>query len=128
MPGSPHDDRHVVAFLKQYRPLPPPSTATLERQILSRIAQEPPRHCQLTRSWVWLISSTVIAVLLVWTGYRGSNLSPRLAINSEEIEGFLVENWQETLEETASRDQPPTPSSDWLMLAEPQAKYVVSHP
>ncbi len=37
MSQFPKDDRELISFLQQYRPLPPPANSTLEKQLYARV-------------------------------------------------------------------------------------------
>jgi hypothetical protein len=69
------------------------------------------------------------SLLLAVGGYRWFIASPQVATNSYELEAFLVDSWSGAMGETTGVS--PTTyaaESDWLLLAEPETRYVVSYP
>ncbi len=122
MSKTPHDNQKVVSFIKQYRPLPPPGTATLETQLLTKIAQKSSHYHSRNIVRRWLIPSALVASLTaIWGGYRWLQPSYQFSDNSTNIELFLVESWQGTMEQSSLY-------SDWLLLQNPEREYLVSHP
>ena len=111
------DDEKLIAFLKQYRPLPPSLATNLEDKLIQKIQQEP-RLSNRKFPWLfWAIPSAIAAsLLLVWGGSRWGQTSPQIAVNSHEIEGFIVETWEGSMEENSLNSSHATLLSDLLLM------------
>ncbi len=122
MSKSPNDHQKVISFIKEYRPSPPPGTATLESQLLTKISQESSPY-YYKNSWrVWLIFSALVASLGgIWAGHRWSQPSYELTENPNDLEAFMVETWQGTMGESSLY-------SDWSIVETSNTKYLVSTP
>jgi hypothetical protein len=125
----PEDDEKLIAFLKQYHPIAPRSRIDAEEQLMELVSREPPSPTRHSQQFFWIVSSAMAGSLLLTVGgFRWLNSSPQMA-NSEELETFIVDNWHGTMEETpAATPTNLTSDSDWLILTEPEAKYVVTSP
>jgi hypothetical protein len=88
----PEEDHTLINFLRENRPLPPTSPH-LEARIMQQISQEKPLNSGLP---LWLLPGTLICTLaLGWGIYRTwRNPQPQIAAHPQEIENFVVESWQ----------------------------------
>lgn len=128
MSQSPHDDRELISFLKQYRPLPPPGTQKIETQLLARVAREPFPHRQRVELR-WIIPITLAASLgSILAGSRWNQPSYQLTSNSAELETFMVNTWQGTTNESFAEALSSPVDSEWLLLGNLETQYVVSSP
>ncbi|NJK50307.1 hypothetical protein HC931_21235 [Candidatus Gracilibacteria bacterium] len=128
MTHFPDDDEQLIAFLKEYHPIAPPAKADLEMQLMELVTREPPpiKH---SHQFFWIISSAMAgSLVLAIGGYRFFSSTPKFAANPEELETFLVDNWNSSVEEIPVIDPMYTAQGNWLMLSEPETRYVVSHP
>jgi hypothetical protein len=128
MTHLPDDDERLISFLKQYHPVPPPAKADLEMQLMELVTREPPpiKH---SHQFFWIISSAMAgSLVLAIGGYRFFTPTPKMAANPEELETFLVDNWNSSVEEIPTITPMYTAETNWLMLSEPETRYVVSHP
>ena len=94
----PHDDhRDLVSFLKQNCPVAPSAECNLEQRLMDSIAHQPQQRRQ--RSWriIWTIPSA-IATGVLFTALGMGFRSPQIAIESEELENFIVNSWNETID------------------------------
>jgi hypothetical protein len=88
------DDPKLSAFLRQYPPPPPEASPDLEAQLMESL---PPR-VQKTKYLPWLITAIVGGLLFTWTGYRNYRPALRYTLIQQDLEAFLIDNWEETLE------------------------------
>ena len=97
-----HDS--LVTFLKQYKPIAPPSNPNFEQQLFAEISKYPQRSpSKISRSWTWLIPAIVAAGLgLTWNFSRSqyqtaSNpTNPITTISESEqaaTEQSLISSW-----------------------------------
>jgi hypothetical protein len=120
----PQDEKKLVAFVRRYRPVPPPAAVGLERQVMSLVEREV-LTCQKRLKLRWLVPSIgAVSLLLAWGGYHwfAPAPQPQFATNSEELETFLVQSWQGTLGEPTNAFQPASVEADWLTLADFRAE------
>ena len=75
MSQFPKDDRELISFLQQYRPLPPPADSDLEKQIYLRVSHES-QHRKYSRLR-WLVPSITSSL-------------EKISVISFIINGFLL--------------------------------------
>jgi hypothetical protein len=111
MAHLPDDDRALIAFLKHYRPIPPPALEDREQQLMDAIAQAPltPVPSKCLKPIVWAIPSAIAAsLLLVWGASRHFSPTPQFAAqNDPALEAFLVDSWQGAIDTSASPTSTP---------------------
>jgi hypothetical protein len=124
------DDEKLVDFLKEYRPAPPPTMRDLEWQLMELVTRELPLPPKYPHQFFLIISSAMAGSLLLLVGsYRWLKPLPEVASDREELEIFLVDNWNETMSDTSvAFPTTHTTEPDWSLIAEPEARYLVSHP
>ncbi|MGK7872592.1 MAG: hypothetical protein AB4426_04565 [Xenococcaceae cyanobacterium] len=130
MTKFPNEDEKLVAFLRQHRPVPPPAAANFEEQLMMELVQRQPIPSQGKRyPFLWAVFSAIAAgLLLTWGGYRLLNHSPQIAADTDELETFLVNNWNAAIGETSFESQTYSSEADWLLLADPETDSVFSNP
>lgn len=122
MSKSPNDHQKVVSFIKEYRPLPPPGTVTLESQLISKISQKSSDYHSSNNLRKWLMFTALITSgAAIVAGYRSFEPSYQLTENTAELETFMVETWQGTMKESSLY-------SDWAIIENPHRPYLVSSP
>ena len=116
--NNPIEDKNLVNFLKQHRPVLPDKQTDLEPYIMAAIQEESSTSSRdkgkisnpllLSRiakviakipKRVWIYSPAIAASLLVaWSGYQ--TITPAKLSSSEEahLEAFLVNNWEEAVD------------------------------
>ncbi|AFY70874.1 hypothetical protein Pse7367_2618 [Thalassoporum mexicanum PCC 7367] len=98
-------DQNLIAFIKQHKPIAPPSTVNLEQQIMAQIDQLPvaedsavvvsqPGQSKLRQlvKGLWLLPAIAVGAGIFWA----SNRQPQFAISeaeSLEIEAALLSSW-----------------------------------
>jgi hypothetical protein len=126
----PQDDEKLVAFVRRYRPVPPPAAINLEQQLMS-LVEKNALNCQKKTKLRCLVPAACAAgLLLAWGGYNwfASQQQPQFAASpqEEELETILVESWQGTVGEPTNAFQPVSAEADWLALADFQNKSSVN--
>ena len=116
----PSDDDKLVAFIREYRPMPPPSSVNLEQRLIEMVNKTP--ICEspsYKRRWL-IPGACMVSVLLLWVGWRWSTPQPQIAATTEELETFLVESWQTTFVDSMSPLQYVNNDSDldWTILGD----------
>ena len=96
-----HDS--LATFLKQHKPIAPPSNPNFEQQLFAEISKYPQRSpSKISRSWTWFIPAIVAAGLgLTWNFSRSqyqtaSNPTNPITISESEqaaIEQSLISSW-----------------------------------
>lgn len=98
MSFSEHDDDHeLVEFLRQHRSEPPAAYYNIEAQLMGQIGQTEQSQVR-SLAW-WKLPSAIAAGILVGWGTYYFRAIPRLALNPEELETFIVDNWNHLGEE-----------------------------
>lgn len=124
----PQDDEKLVAFIRRYRPVPPPAALGLEQRLMSSVEKNV-LNCQEKAKWRFLVPAACAAgLLLAWTAYNRLTLPQAqfTASSEEELETFLVESWQGSVGEPTNTFQPATVEADWLALADFQTTATTS--
>ncbi len=90
------NQKNFVNFLRENRPVPPHPQSDLEQQLIESIeaqsTQEPRRHYK----FIWTIPNAIVTGVL-FTSVSLSWKTPRIAIEPNDLEIFLVNNWNYTL-------------------------------
>ena len=101
----PDNDRDLVNFLQQHRPLPPKANPHLEAQLMEHIEKES-SHPQVSR-FLWAIPGAIAFGLVVsWNSQRWSQPQPQLAQDNSTVESFIVNSWQATIEDSSFSTTP----------------------
>lgn len=100
----PDDDRDLVSFLQQHRPLPP-TNSHLESQIMDLVQQQP-RKTLPKSSILWFIPGAIAMGLVMTWNQRLLEPTPQLVRDNLNLELFLVDSWQATIEDTTISTTP----------------------
>jgi hypothetical protein len=96
MSKVPDKDPKLSDFLRQYRPVPPTASTDLEARLMESL---PPHQGRpYFSSFRWTIPAIAASLLFAWTGYRYFQPSWQYGAIAQELEIFLIDNWDETLE------------------------------
>ena len=120
-----HDDNknNFVKFLQQNQPIAPKAYPDLEQQIFNCLESRTDRSKKYCRTW-WTIPGA-IATGFLFTSISFSLKTPRIAIEPEDLETFLVKNWQNTLN-THTYTTVEETDAYWLLLSSPQSEPALS--
>ncbi len=109
------DDLKLIEFLQQYSPVAPSPENNFEDNLFNLLAKEPQIHSQI-HSRKWLLPSAIAAsLILISGGYYFLKPSPQMANQNEEIEEFLVNSWDGTIQGNYINNEN-TPEGEWLIL------------
>ncbi|MCC0177031.1 hypothetical protein I4641_08580 [Waterburya agarophytonicola K14] len=89
-----HNKNNLVTFLRHNQPITPQPSPDLEQQIIDSL--EPRHNRKRYRTVTWSIPSAIATGFLFTTVSFGVR-TPRIAIEPKDLENFLVNNWQDTL-------------------------------
>jgi hypothetical protein len=97
---------NLVSFLRDNRPLPPYPHPDLEQNIIDSLEPRTNQKQKNESPSTWTISGTLArsrSAKLLATGFLFTSVSfslktPRIAVEPQELENFLVKNWQDTIE------------------------------
>ncbi len=101
---NPDDDRNLVSFLQQYRPIPPPASASTEAELMQLIDREEKRKNIQIKPLIAIVSTVIVGGIFSLVGYRWFTPS----YNNAQLESFMVNSWDGTVSGTSS--------TDWLLL------------
>lgn len=108
MTQLPHDDdQPLIHFLKQYRPIPPKTATSVERQLMELVAKESRSSTQKLSAFKWMLPTALAAAGLVsWMGWKNTQYTPQLATQPGDLEAFVIDSWNGANEQlsNASRD------------------------
>ncbi len=122
------DECNLVTFLRQHRPLPPNEKPYLENQVMDLINQTsqrsfPEKHLTL----VTFLSGTIaLSLAVIWNSSRWNQQVPQIAIDQDIIETFLMNSWENTLNDQTiffSNQQ----EADWFFSNPEETPQVLSH-
>ena len=124
----PNDEQDLVSFLRQHRPLPPQQQSHLENQVMDLVNQTSQRNPQSKHSTlITFLSGTIAVVLaLIWNSSRWNQQTPQIAIDQGMIETFLINSWENTINEQTvffSNQQ----EADWFYSNIEETSQVLSH-
>ncbi|MGK7940842.1 MAG: hypothetical protein AB4062_11975 [Crocosphaera sp.] len=134
MSQFPKDDRELISFLQQYRPLPPPGDSALEKQIYLKIACES-RQSQL-HSIRWLIPSVIVTSLLgIWglsnvikpSDYQQFFQHSQIT-QTAEVEDFMLNTWEETMNTSSWETPNQSVYYHWISVDNVDNHYLLSKP
>jgi hypothetical protein len=109
------DDFELTNFLKTYQPSPPLESDDFEENLFNLIEKEPQFTSQKFSSKLMLPGAIAAGLMLVLGGSYFLKPSPQIAENYLEIEEFLVNSWEHTLEGKYLNHYH-TPEGEWLTL------------
>ena len=134
MSQFPKDDRELISFLQQYRPLPPPADSDLEKQIYLRVSHES-QHRKYSRLR-WLVPSIITtSILAIWGAYNLIKPSEyeqfvyqSQTIETTDTETFMVSTWEETLNTSSWDNQHQSVYYQWISVDNIGNEYLSSQP
>ena len=107
MNNSPNNNnrQNLVNFLRENQPIIPQASPYLEQNIIDALEPHSTRkhrhYLELTQSCLKAIASNTptrfIATGYIFTCVSFGFRTPRIAIEPKDLENFLVNNWQDTL-------------------------------
>ncbi len=123
-----HNDNqnNLVSFLQNNQPVPPQAYPDLEQRIIDSLEPRKFKDRKCYKTVTWTIPSAIATGFLFTTVSFGVR-TPRVAIEPQDLENFLVNNWQDTLnaQNTSFREDREV---DWLLpdVSEPERALSVS--
>jgi hypothetical protein len=133
MTKFPDDDQKLVEFLRKYQPEAPSETNNPETQLMKLIAKQPR---PLPGKWwgkkskrlLWLLPPMLAATgFLFWSNPPLLSPSANIANDTEELDSFLVNSWQDSLDENPDNTSEYT-TFDWMMFTYPKSEKSPSQP
>ncbi|CCQ53102.1 hypothetical protein WH8501_26865 [Crocosphaera watsonii WH 8501] len=134
MSQFPKDDRELISFLQQYRPLPPPADSDLEKQIYLRVSHES-QHRKYSRLR-WLVPSIITTSILgIWGAYNLIKPSEyeqfvhqSETIETAETEIFMISTWEETINTSPWENSNQSVYYQWISADNIGNQYLISQP
>ncbi len=122
------DERNLVTFLRQHRPLPPNQQPHLENRVMELINQTSQRDSQEKYFTLITVLSGTIAVSLAvtWNSSRWNQQTPQIAIDQSAVETFLINSWENTINDQTvffSNEE----EADWFLSNIEGNTQVLSH-
>jgi hypothetical protein len=124
MTNLPNDrQNNLVSFLRHHRPLPPAPQINLEQRLMDTLeSRSPQKKPGLYFKVTWTIPRA-LATGFLFTSFSFGFKTPRIALEPNDLEKFLVKNWQDTLDsEGYSYTTAKQTEAYWLLptISEPQ--------
>ena len=91
------DRTNLAAFLQQNKPIPPQACSGLEQQIIDSLEPRKFKDRKCYKTVTCTIPSAIATGFLFTTVSFGVR-TPRVAIEPQDLENFLVNNWQNTFD------------------------------
>ena len=97
MNNSHNDNKNnLVSFLRHNQPSPPQASSDLEQRIINSLESRKFKDSRYYKTVTLTIPSALATGFLFATVSLGVR-TPRLAIEPQDLENFIVNNWQDTL-------------------------------
>ncbi|MDJ0726072.1 MAG: hypothetical protein QNJ38_13245 [Prochloraceae cyanobacterium] len=103
---SSDDDRNLVAFLQQYRPIPPPANGATEDRLMQIIEEKESKKTFKFNPLIAVFSTVIIGSIFSLFSYR--LFTPNYT--NAQLESFMANSWDSTLEATYD--------DDWFLLSD----------
>ncbi len=113
-----YEEQKLVTFLKQYRPAPPATNIHIEEQLLAIVSQE---RLSKSSNWLWVIPGAIATgLLLIYGSLIRDNFVLKIAKQTEDLEAFMVNSWQGSMDDNQELNEIYNLETDWLMLTKTQ--------
>lgn len=96
-----NNHKNLVSFLRHHQPAIPEAQPDLEQKIIDSLEPRTTKHRKPYFRVTWTIPSA-IATGFLFTSVSFGVRTPRMAIEPKDMENFLVNNWQDTLDNNDS--------------------------
>ena len=122
------DERNLVTFLRQHRPLPPTQQPHLENRVMELINQTSQRDSQEKYfTLITFLSGTIaVSLAVTWNSSRWNQQTPQIAIDQSAVETFLINSWENTINDQTvffSNEE----EADWFLSNIEGNPQVLSH-
>ena len=115
---------NLVSFLRKNRPTPPKPSVNLEQQLMESISSHQTHKQKPFSGLIWGIPSA-IATGFLFTSVSMGFKTPQVTVEVGELENFLVNSWNDTLDSTnygaISEDD-----AYWLLPVVPESPQTLS--
>ena len=121
----PEEDRDLINFLQQHRPVPPQANSHLESQLMKLIEEQPRKSSKSSSSLFWFVPGAIaMGIVFTWNNQRFLQYTPQLAQEKINVELFLIDSWEETMENSYLSA---TPETDiYQLLSTVESSQVIS--
>ncbi|MDJ0660779.1 MAG: hypothetical protein QNJ42_15010 [Crocosphaera sp.] len=134
MSQFPKDERELLSFLQQHRPLPPPADSTLEKQLYLKICHESQQT--KTNSVRWLVPSIMVSSLLAIWGITNlmkpseyqQFLQQSQVREKAELEKFMLNTWEASINTSPWENNNQSVYYQWISVDNSEHKYLISQP
>ena len=119
-----NNQNNLVFFLRQNKPIPPQAYPDLEQTIIDSLEPRKLKERKYYKTVTWTIPSA-IATGFLFTTVSFTVRTPRIAIEPNDLENFLVNNWHDTLNAQYSNTTNSSEAS-WLLPTLSESKQALS--
>lgn len=121
MTNLPNDNRNnLVSFLRHNQPIPPSAQPNLEQKIMDSLEPRAKRKRYFKTTWT---IPSAIATGFLFTSVNFGWKTPRVATEPKDLENFLVNNWQNTLNNSTAVEET---EAYWLLPTVSQSQPALS--
>jgi hypothetical protein len=93
----PDNDRDLVNFLQQHRPLPPKAPIPLETELMELVERQPQTSAKHLSGFLWVVPGAIaMGLVITWSSQRFSQPTPQIVQEELNLELLLVDNWETT--------------------------------
>lgn len=100
------NDSDLVNFLQQHRPLPPKANPHLETQLMELIERQPQKSVKKLPGLLWAVPGAIAMVVVTYSSQRFLEPTPQLTQDVANMELFLTNSWEVTINESAFSTTP----------------------
>lgn len=115
---------NLISFLRCNQPIPPQACGSLEQNIYDSLEPRKFRDRKYCRT-VTLTIPSAIATGFLFTTFSLGIRTPRIAIEPQDLENFLVNNWQDTFD-TYNFSGVDKNEADWLLPTVSESQQALS--
>jgi hypothetical protein len=124
MKKLPQSEDSLVVFLRNYHSVAPEARADLENNLMAKIQNHSVNSRKNTYKFSWILPSAIAGgTLIAWSTYCSLSPKPQAIVNSEELEIFVVDNWENTIKDRTYSPNFISLEQDWLSLTESQSSF-----
>lgn len=121
----PEDDRDLVDFLQRHRPTPPEANPHLESQLMKLIEEQPRKSTKYNSSLFWFVPGALaMGIVFSWNNQRFLQYTPQFTREINNVELFLVDSWEETMDNSYISTTPET--EIYQLLSTVESSQVIS--
>ena len=119
------DDRDLIKFLQQHRPIPSEANSHIESQLMKLIEEQPRKSSKNSSNLFWFVPGAIaMGIVFSWNNQRFLQYTPQFTREINNVELFLVDSWEETMDNSYISTTPET--EIYQLLSTVESSQVIS--